>query len=64
MTDGRWHRYICAQGEQPGSDVHVAEALGGGAAEGSYEQEAAAVEDGEEMEREDAEGIAKRPGPA
>jgi hypothetical protein len=32
-------------------DVHVAEALGG-AAEGSYEQEAAVVEEDEEMERE------------
>jgi hypothetical protein len=41
-------------------DVHAAEALGG-AAEGSYEQEAAAVEDDEEMEREDERGVAKRP---
>jgi hypothetical protein len=40
--------------------VHVAEALGG-AAEGSYEQEAAAVEEDEEMEREDERGVAKRP---
>jgi hypothetical protein len=31
------------------SSKHVAEALGG-AAEGSYEQEAAVVEEGEEME--------------
>jgi hypothetical protein len=38
--------------------VHVAEALGG-AAEGGYEQEAAAVEEGEEMEREDERGMAK-----
>ena len=41
-------------------DVHVAEALGG-AAEGSYEQEAAVVEEDEEMEREDERGVAKRP---
>jgi hypothetical protein len=42
-------------------DVHVAEALGG-AAEGSYEQEAAVVEeDDKEMEREDERGEAKRP---
>jgi hypothetical protein len=40
----------CAQGEQSG-----------GAAEGSYEQEAAAVEDYEEMEQEDEGGMAKRP---
>jgi hypothetical protein len=32
-------------------DVHVAEALGG--AVGSYEQEAAVVEEDEQMERED-----------
>jgi hypothetical protein len=38
----------------------VAEALGG-AAEGSYEQEAALVEEDEEMEREDERGVAKRP---
>jgi hypothetical protein len=39
----------------------VAEALGG-AAEGSYEQEAAVVEEDEdeEMEREDGRGVAKR----
>jgi hypothetical protein len=36
------------------------EALGG-AAEGSYEQEAAVVEVDEEMEREDERGVAKRP---
>jgi hypothetical protein len=42
--------------------VHVVEVLGG-AAEGSYEQEAAAVEEDEEMKREDERGIAKRPGP-
>jgi hypothetical protein len=56
--------------EKPGSysietrterrDVQVAEALGG-AAEGSYEQGAAAVEEDEEMEREDERGMAKRP---
>jgi hypothetical protein len=40
--------------------VHVAEALGG-AAEGSYEQEAAVVEVDEEMERQDERGVAKRP---
>jgi hypothetical protein len=39
--------------------VHVAELLGG-AAEGSYEQEAAAVEEDEEMEREDWPEVAKR----
>jgi hypothetical protein len=44
-----------AQGEQSGG-----EALGG-AAEGSYEQEAAIVEEDEEMEREDERGVAKRP---
>jgi hypothetical protein len=38
----------------------VVEALGG-AAEGSYEQEAAVVEEDEEMEREDERGVAKRP---
>jgi hypothetical protein len=38
----------------------VAEALGG-AAEVSYEQEAAAVEEDEVMEREDERGVAKRP---
>jgi hypothetical protein len=32
-----------------------------GAAEGSYEQEAAAVEEDEEIEREDERGVAKRP---
>ena len=36
------------------------EALGG-AAEGSYEQEAAVVEEDEEMKREDERGVAKRP---
>jgi hypothetical protein len=40
--------------------VHVAGALGA-AAEGSYEQEAAAVEEDEEIEREDERGVAKRP---
>ena len=38
----------------------MAEALGG-AAEGSYKQEAAVVEEDEEMEREDERGVAKRP---
>jgi hypothetical protein len=38
----------------------VAEALGV-AAEGSNEQEAAVVEEDEEMEREDGRGVAKRP---
>jgi hypothetical protein len=38
----------------------VAEVLGG-AAEGRYEQEAAVVEEDEEMEREDERGVAKRP---
>jgi hypothetical protein len=38
----------------------VVEALGG-AAECSYEQEAAVVEEDEEMEREDERGVAKRP---
>jgi hypothetical protein len=32
-----------------------------GAAEGSYEQEAAVVEEDEEMGREDERGVAKRP---
>jgi hypothetical protein len=43
-------------------EVHVAEALGG-AAEGSYEQEAAVVEEDDEMEREvERGGVApKRP---
>jgi hypothetical protein len=40
--------------------VHVVEALGG-AAEGSYEQEAAVVEVDEEMEQEYERGVAKRP---
>ena len=38
----------------------MAEALSG-TAEGSYEQEAAVVEEDEEMEREDERGVAKRP---
>ena len=42
---------VCARRTER-RDVHVAEALGG-AAEGSYEQEAAVVEEDEEMERED-----------
>jgi hypothetical protein len=42
---------VCARRTER-RDVHVAEALGG-AAEGGYEQEAAAVEEDEEMERED-----------
>jgi len=50
---------VCARRTER-RDVHVAEALGG-AAEGSYEQEAAAVEEDEEMEREDERGVAKRP---
>ena len=49
---------VCARTER--RDVHVAEALGG-AAEGSYEQEAAVVEEDEEMKREDERGVAKRP---
>jgi hypothetical protein len=53
-----------AQGEQSGGMcTWLAEALGG-AAEGSYEQEAAVVvEQDEEIEREDERGVAKRPGP-
>jgi hypothetical protein len=39
--------------------VHAVEALGG-AAEGSYEQEAAVVEEDEETKREDERGEAKR----
>jgi hypothetical protein len=50
---------VCARRTER-RDVHVAETLAGGAAEGSYEQEAAVVE-GEEMEREDERGAAKRP---
>ena len=50
---------VCARRTER-RDVHVAEALGG-AAEGSYEQEAAVVEEDEEMEREDERGVAKRP---
>jgi hypothetical protein len=38
------------------STCHVAEALGG-AADGSYEQEAAVVEEDEEMKREDEWGL-------
>ena len=38
----------------------MVEALGG-AAEGSYEQKAAVVEEDEEMEREDERGVAERP---
>ena len=38
----------------------MAEALGA-AAEGSYEQEAAAVDEDEELEREDERGVAKQP---
>jgi hypothetical protein len=52
---------VCARRTER-RDVHVAEALGG-AADGSYEQEAAVVEDDEEMEREDERGVAKRPDP-
>jgi hypothetical protein len=40
--------------------VHVTEALCG-AAEGSYEPEAVAGEEDEEMERKDERGVAKRP---
>jgi hypothetical protein len=47
----------CAQGEQSGGMF----TWRGGAAEGSYEQEAAVVEEDEEMEREDERGVAKRP---
>jgi hypothetical protein len=43
--------------------MHVVEALGT-ATEGSYEQEAAAVEEDEEIEREDEQGPAKRPDPS
>jgi hypothetical protein len=50
---------VCARRTER-RDVHVAEALHG-AAEGSYEQEAATVEEDEEMEREDEQGLAKRP---
>jgi len=50
---------VCAR-QTERRDVHVAKALGG-AAEGSYEQEAAVVEEDEEMEREDERGVAKRP---
>ena len=50
---------VCARRTQR-RGVHVAEAQGG-AAEGSYEQEAAVVEEDEEMEREDERGVAKRP---
>jgi hypothetical protein len=49
---------VCARTER--RDVHVSEALGG-AAEGSYKQEAAVVEEDEEMEREDERAVAKRP---
>jgi hypothetical protein len=42
---------VCARRTER-RDVHVAEVLGG-AAEGSYEQEAAVVEEDEEVERED-----------
>ena len=47
---------VCARRTER-RDVHVAEALGG-AAEGSYEQEAAVGEEDEEMEREDERGVA------
>ena len=50
---------VCARRTER-RDVHVAEALGG-AAEGSYEQEAAVVEEDEEMKREGERGVAKRP---
>jgi hypothetical protein len=50
---------VCARRTER-RDVHVAEALGG-AAEDSYEQEAAVVEEDEEMEREDERGVTKRP---
>jgi hypothetical protein len=48
---------VCATRTEP-RDVHVVEALSG-TAEGSYEQEAAVVEEDEEMEREDERGVAK-----
>ena len=47
---------VCARRTER-RDVHVAEALGG-AAEGSYEQEAAVVEEDEEVERADERGVA------
>ena len=51
---------VCARRTER-RDVHVAEALGGAAEGSSYEQEAAVVEEDEEMEREDERGVAKRP---
>jgi hypothetical protein len=50
---------VCAR-QTERRDVHVVEAVGGAVA-GSYAQEAAAVEEDEEMEREDERGAAKRP---
>ena len=50
---------VCARRTER-RDVHAVGVLGG-AAEGSYEQEAAVVEEDEEMEREDERGVAKRP---
>ena len=50
-----------AQGEQSGGMSTWRRRWLGGAAEGSYEQEAAVVEEDEEVEREDERGVAKRP---
>ena len=50
---------VCARRTER-RDVHVSEVLDR-VAEGSYEQEAAVVEEDEEVEREDERGVAKRP---
>jgi hypothetical protein len=50
----------CAQGEQSGG-MCTWRRRWAGPVEGSYDQEAVAVEEDEEMEREDERGVAKRP---
>jgi hypothetical protein len=57
------HRGVCSlrKADRAEGCAHVVETLGG-AAEGSYEQEAAVVEEDEEMEREDGRGVAKLSG--
>jgi hypothetical protein len=56
------HRVICSvrKANRAAGSARGGEALGA-AAKGSYEQEAAAVEEDEEMKRGDEQGVAKRP---
>jgi hypothetical protein len=55
------HRGVCSAGKSNRAAGCPRSGALDGVAEGSYEQEAAAVEENEEMEREGATGMAKRP---